>query len=250
MRLRCTPVAISSGVYTLAGVLIGGFITTASQVYFERRRERCDERSEQRTLRAARRKIAAELFDIAIAARTVWTHGRADENYIHLLGDSEPWHRHAPLLAGDDGYVPVHLAYLYAGQTGRALDRGDRTSAVHYALANYDQIRVALQRIDESGASDLPELPSRFQDDAEDDPVQPLRDGKAVGKVRREGHRSRLRRRLVRRRSSVFVDQRARVRHDNMVGLGHDRLAGRDGPADRGEPPTTSVHPIVTFFVC
>jgi len=155
---------ISSGVYTLVGVLIGGGMTTASQVYLEQRRERRERRAEERVLRAAKREIAAELFDIAIAARTVWSRDEVDENYKHLFGRADQWERRAALLADDDSYVPVRLAYLFSEQTGRALDRGDRGSALHYSLETYDQVRAALKHLGQDRS--MPELPSRFPDQA------------------------------------------------------------------------------------
>ena len=87
--VRRTQVAISSGVYSLVGVLIGGGIATASQVHLEQGRERHRQRADERLLRASKREIAAELFDIAMAARTVSSQGEADANHRHLFRRSE-----------------------------------------------------------------------------------------------------------------------------------------------------------------
>jgi hypothetical protein len=146
---------------------LGQPLTTSSQVYLEQRRE---QRAEKRALQAAKREVGAELFDIAIAARTVWSSDEVDENYRHLFGRADQWERRAALLADDDSYVPVRLAYLFSEQTGRALDRGDRGSAVHYALETYDQVRAALKHLGQEGS--MPELPSRFPDEAGDETGQ------------------------------------------------------------------------------
>jgi len=53
--VRRTQVAISSGVYSLVGVLIGGGIATASQVHLEQGRERHRQRADERLLRASKR---------------------------------------------------------------------------------------------------------------------------------------------------------------------------------------------------
>jgi hypothetical protein len=122
--------------------------------------------SEPKSARCRRRreKLPPNGSTSQIAARTVWSRDEADENYKHLFGRAEQWDRRAALLAHDDSYVPVRLAYLFSEQTGRALDRGDRGSAVHYALETYDQVRAALKHLGQDRL--IPELPSRFEDAA------------------------------------------------------------------------------------
>jgi hypothetical protein len=110
-------VAISSGIYSLAGVLIGGGLTTGSQVYLDRRREQREDRSEQRAVRAAKRQVAAELFEVSAAIREL--HDEPESTEVRHLLRSDLWRQYAPVLANEECYTAIWQAHVVADATVR-----------------------------------------------------------------------------------------------------------------------------------
>jgi hypothetical protein len=105
---------ISSGVFGLAGVLLGSAVTTVVQVHLERRRELREAHAETRALHAAKRQIRGELFGIGLAANQMLNHLDRAELWQPMLGEFEMWSRHSDLLANEDCYLPVQTVYMSA----------------------------------------------------------------------------------------------------------------------------------------
>ncbi len=79
---------------------------TQTHLNLERRCEQRTERAEQRALDAAKRQVAAELYEAGVAARCIWSGDEwAHDNYLHLLGRSSQWEKHESLLAHDASTV-------------------------------------------------------------------------------------------------------------------------------------------------
>jgi hypothetical protein len=142
-------VAVTVGIFTLAGVLLGGLVTTYGQLYLEKRRELHAARAEQRALRAAKRQVAAELFSVAIGLREFVADPGSFGQFGHLLTESAQWKRHAAVLANDDCYLPVEHAYLFTDAAVRAIGRDGPAQAKHEAESALRQVARAINLLDD-----------------------------------------------------------------------------------------------------
>jgi hypothetical protein len=144
-------VALVVGCFTLAGGVAGAAITDGIQL-------RLAARAEEQAMRTAKREVSAEVYEAGIAARVVFARPELTDDYLHLLGRSELWDKNAHLLAGDECYLSVRLAYFSADATARALDRGDRFQAEQKANDAYDDARRALEAIGNIGGKAIQQM--------------------------------------------------------------------------------------------